>query len=214
MTRFERRIITTEISPVVRGQHDHSTRADAGTEMRIAGYAAVFEKSSVLLYNFKEKIQRGAFAESIKNNDVKALWSHNPDLILGRNLAGNLRLTEDATGLHFELDLPDTSWGRDAYELVRRGIVSQMSFGFMVKEEAWKQGENGQPHERTLINVDLLEVSPVAFPAYPDTTVAARELEKIVSEKEAEWNSAPKAPSRIADLKRALGLRELVSKFK
>lgn len=152
--------------------------ADDG-KRQIAGYAAVFERDSQDLGGFVERIAKGAFRESIAGNDIRALWSHNSDLVLGRTGNRTLRLTEDDMGLRFELDLPDTTLGRDAFTSIERGDVSGMSFGFSVKREdqVWARGEPGAPHLRTLLRVNLFEVSPTAFPAYPQTSVSARDME-------------------------------------
>jgi HK97 family phage prohead protease len=151
---------------------------------QISGYAAVFEKDSQDLGGFVERIAKGAFRESISGNDVRALWSHNSDLVLGRTGNRTLKLVEDDYGLKFELDLPDTTLGRDAFTSIERGDVTGMSFGFTVKREdqAWQRGEPGAPHLRTLMRVNLFEVSPTAFPAYPQTAVATRDLEMFLRE--------------------------------
>jgi HK97 family phage prohead protease len=151
---------------------------------QISGYAAVFEKDSQDLGGFVERIAKGAFRESISGNDVRALWSHNSDLVLGRTGNRTLRLLEDDYGLKFELDLPDTTLGRDAFTSIERGDVTGMSFGFTVKREdqGWQRGEPGAPHLRTLMRVNLFEVSPTAFPAYTQTAVSTRDLEMFLRE--------------------------------
>ena len=152
-------------------------RAESNGDKRtIGGYAAVFDQLSPEYYGFREQIAGGAFKSSLKN-DIRALWSHNPDFVLGRTTSGTLQLEEDSTGLKFSLDLPDTSTGRDVFELISRGDVTGMSFGFRVKKESWKFSEKkGEPDVRTLEEVDLIEVSPVAFPWYPTTEVGVREM--------------------------------------
>lgn len=162
-------------------------RAEGGEERRVSGYAAVFNKLSEVLYNFREKIAPGAFKRSLKENDILALWSHNPDIPIGRTSSNTLSLSEDDTGLRFSLDLPDSPWGHSAYTAISRGDVKGVSFGFMVREDEWKRGEEGKPHIRTLKDVDLIEISPTAFPAYPQTSVSARDLQSVVEEQEARW---------------------------
>lgn len=147
-----------------------------GDKRSIAGYAATFETLSLPLGRFVEKIARGAFSKSLGEDDVRALWSHNPDMPLGRTGNSTLRLWEDHRGLAFELELPDTQWGRDAFTSIQRGDVSGMSFGFDVREDAFQRGSEGQPHIRTLLDVRLHEISPVAFPAYTQTNVQVRDL--------------------------------------
>ena len=187
--------------------------SDQKGNKKISGYAAVFEKFSQVIYNFKEKIAKGAFAETINGGDVRALWSHNTDLVLGRTRAGTLRLKEDDYGLFFELDLPDTSTGNDAFTLIKRGDVTGMSFGFSVEKESWEQGKEGNPHVRTLEKVALFEVSPTAFPAYEATSVQARDLSQLVKEVEVEWAEKMKQQNDsttkpIGDLVRQINLLE------
>lgn len=165
-------------------------RADTGAgeqKRTVMGYAAVFESETRIGDYYVEKIAKGAFQNSVKNNDVRALWSHNLDMVIGRTANGSLRLAEDAKGLSFELDLPDTTWGRDAYEMIRTGLVSGVSFGFTVVKESWLKGKDGSPHMRTLEEVQLMEISPTAFPAYEDTQVSARSCEEVLREAEKRW---------------------------
>lgn len=151
------------------------TREDG--KRRIVGHAAVFNQLSEDLGGFREQIAPGAFAEAIKADDVRALYNHNPDHILGRNMAGTLSLAEDARGLAIEIDPPDTQIARDLLVSMERGDINQMSFGFSVKPNGqnWAVADDGQT-VRTLTRVRLYDVSPVTFPAYPQTDVAARAL--------------------------------------
>lgn len=136
---------------------------------RLEGYAARFG-SEARIGTFKETIAPGAFSASLKS-DVLALLDHLPSVVLGRTRSGTLRLSEDATGLAFSLDLPDTQAGRDVLALAERGDLGGMSFGFTVPAggEQWKDGN------RILRAVALHEISVVsAWPAYPDTELALR----------------------------------------
>lgn len=141
----------------------------------IAGYAAVFDQPSVMIYGmFRERIQQGAFAASL-TDDVRALWNHNDDFPIGRVKNGSLRLVEDNTGLAFEIDPPKTQMATDFVETIRQGYVDAMSFGFSVLEETWDEDADGQII-RTLLKVKLYEVSPVTFPAYPQTSAEVRSV--------------------------------------
>lgn len=163
----------------------------------IKGYAAVFERDSVPMGfdgKIRERVAKGAFVDSLKDGDVRALWSHNPDFVLGRTKSGTLKLKEDQKGLAFELDLPDTQVARDAFTLIKRGDVTGMSFGFNIKDFEWERGEGEKPHIRTLTKVDLHEISPVAFPAYPDTEVVTRSLKKSLEEQEKIWEAEQEKP--------------------
>jgi len=168
MKNLERRHFTLDALHV-------QTRDDG--KRRIVGHAAVFNQLSVDLGGFREQIAPGAFAETIKIDDVRALLNHNPDFVLGRNLAKTLTLAEDARGLAIEIDPPDTQVARDLLVSLERGDINQMSFGFDVRPNGqnWAVDDDGQVI-RTLTRVRLWDVSPVAFPAYLQTDVAMREL--------------------------------------
>lgn len=142
----------------------------------LTGHAAVFDSDSVEFAGWGrpwiERIAPGAFARSLKENpDVVALWSHRTDAPIAR-APQTLRLAEDAEGLAVEISLVDTQRNRDLLAEVRSGVVDAMSFGFEVKSEKWEKGEARDL--RTLLDVDLFEVSPVVFPAYPGTSISAR----------------------------------------
>lgn len=150
-------------------------RAGEGSAATLSGYAAVFDQLSHMLFGqFKERIERGAFAGSL-GDDVRALWNHNPDFPLARTTNGTLKLAEDGHGLRVEISPPDTQIGRDAVTSIRRGDVDQMSFAFDVLDDEWDQQGDGMLI-RTLKKVRLYEVSPVTFPAYPQTAIEARSL--------------------------------------
>jgi len=172
-------------------------RVEGGDEPKIRGHAAVFNKLSVDLMGFKEKVAPGAFIQSIENSDIRALWNHNPDYVLGRNKSGTLSLEEDKKGLAIEISPPDTQWARDLMETIKRGDVDQMSFAFQVKKDSWD--ETGKESVRTLEEVELFDVSPVTYPAYPQTDVKVRsafenagldseKLMTIIEAKKAETN--------------------------
>lgn len=151
----------------------------------LRGYAATFgtftepmRDPNVSKAPFIETIRRGAFSRTLKDSpDVRFLWNHNTDAILGRTKSGTLKVWEDDTGLGFELALPDTGVGRDVRELVRRGDVDGCSFGFFVVGDEMEQ-RSGQPHLRTLTDVALFEVSITPFPAYSATSVGLRAVER------------------------------------
>jgi len=145
--------------------------------MTFEGYAAVFNAPSEPL-PFTEKIERGAFSRSLKSrNDVKLLWNHDSGQVLASTRAKTLTLTEDERGLKVTASLPNTTLGRDTAELLKRGDVDSMSFGFSVIKDTW----NAEGNQRTLNAVRLHEVSIVAFPAYTATagTTSVRALDKV-----------------------------------
>lgn len=173
MIKIERRVLATNME--VRAQ---------GEKPQIVGHAAVFNRDSELIGGmFIERIAPGAFAESLgKPDDVRALINHDPNLLLARNISGTLTLREDEQGLHVTIDPPNTTYANDLLESAKRGDISQMSFGFQTIEDSWTRGENGAPDVRTLRKVRLFDVSPVTFPAYPDTDVAVRSHEAFTAQ--------------------------------
>ena len=138
-----------------------------GDGMTFSGYAAKFNSPSQPL-PFTEIIKPGAFKRSLASrNDVKLLWNHDSSQVLGSTRAGTLTLVEDAVGLRVTAKLPNTSVGRDAAELIKRGDVNAMSFGFSVPQGGDTWSEDGNTRE--LNSVRLFETSIVAFPAYEST---------------------------------------------
>lgn len=142
---------------------------------RIVGHAAVFNQLSEDLGGFREIIAPGAFAGSIAERDVRALLNHNSDMVLGRSSAGTLRLAEDEKGLAIEIDPPPTTYANDLLISMGRRDVKEMSFGFVAIRDEWLQVDG--EWVRTLLEVDLYEVSPVTFPAYTQTDVSARSMD-------------------------------------
>jgi uncharacterized protein len=170
------------------------TRAAEGDQpARLAGYAAVFDSMSEEMWGFREVIRAGAFAKSL-GGDVRALFNHNPDLILGRTTAKTLTLREDSRGLYVEILPPDTGFARDLMASIARGDIDQMSFGFRTVKDSWKD-ENGKV-TRELLEVDVFDVSPVTFPAYPTTEIAVRSLNAFKE------SIAPKAPDYSNEFRR------------
>ncbi|WP_285295231.1 HK97 family phage prohead protease [Aureimonas altamirensis] len=146
----------------------HDVRAEG---RKLVGYAAVFGQEA-RISDFVETIARGAFAASLRSQaDILALADHDPKRVLARTKSGTLRLSEDDRGLKFEIDVPDTSTGRDILALASRGDLGGMSFGFSVPDG----GDEWRGSNRELRSVVLHEVSVVqAYPAYAGTSVSAR----------------------------------------
>lgn len=164
---------------------------------KIIGYAAVYDRSSEDLGGFREFVRPGAFQRSLDNHpDVRALIDHNPSLILGRTLSGTLKLESDATGLLVTIDPPETQYAADLLAVMSRGDVTQMSFAFTTNLDSWDLVDGERV--RSLLSVDLHDVSVVTYPAYPDTSVAVRSLCSILED------------TRRAERSRALRLRRSV----
>lgn len=142
---------------------------------RLSGYAALFGTEARIADAFTEIVVRGAFSASLAGgSDVLALVDHDPAKVLARTRSGSLRLSEDARGLAFDLDVPDTQAGRDVLALAERGDLGGMSFGFTVTDEA-RDGDR-----RELRAVRLHEISVVsAWPAYDGTEVSARAMQRF-----------------------------------
>jgi len=169
------------------------TDGTADTPPLVRGYAALFDTPSGDLGGFREVIARGAF-DGVPLTDVVCLFNHNPDLILARSApatgAGGpatLSLGVDERGLWYEFTPPNSSHGQTLIEALRRGDIGQSSFAFTVAKDGdlWASPSDGPPEYeagnttqlRTITRIErLYDVSPVTYPAYPDTTVALRSL--------------------------------------
>lgn len=152
----------------------------------IAGYGVVFNSWSEVMTDgrgrkFRERVAPTAFDRVLKSgSDIMALWSHDRSKPLGRLRNGTLRLVKDARGIRLEIDPPTTSWGADAVESIRRGDVAGMSFAFAIEGasgDTWSRGGPDGIAERTLLDAELYEFSPVTEPAYPATSVSVRSVE-------------------------------------
>ena len=165
------------------------TRDDGG-ELYIEGYFAVFGSIYELWPGGTESIAPGAFSETL-GNDVRALVDHDTRLVLGRSKAGTLELREDAHGLWGKVRInPNDSDAMNLYSRVQRGDVDQCSFGFDIVREDTEIHEDGSVHW-TLLEVELYEVSVVTFPAYEETSVAARkrDYEEIERRRAEAWRA-------------------------
>jgi HK97 family phage prohead protease len=172
----ERRFISPQIE--IRAEGETNT---------IEGIAAVVNKTTDLGW-YEERIEPGAF-DDVLNDDVRALFNHDPNFVLARSKGGKgtLSLSIDKTGnLKYSYKTPDRSFARDLQDAIKAGDVDQSSFAFSIKEEKWEFAgeENGRNKDlRTILKVErLYDISPVTYPAYQDTTVAARSKESLKNE--------------------------------
>ena len=169
-------------------------RTIEGTENRVVGgYVNKFNQQSSLMRDrwgdeFVEVISESAFNKTLETKSQKALWNHNTDLVLGSVSAGTLNLFVAGIGLRCDITLPNTTWGNDAYESIQRGDVDGMSFGFRCVEDMWSktQYEDREIYKRTILEVELFEVSPCVFPAYPDSQINCRSFESFKEEHKSE----------------------------
>lgn len=138
---------------------------------RLGGYAAVFGEIAPHTDLGPEMLDVGSLDRALKNSDARSLWNHDTRFVLGRESAGTLRLHADSTGLEYEVDLPNTSYANDLRELVERGDVTGASFAFIPDVTETRSG--------VLVHTDVadvVDVSPVTFPAYVGASTEARSL--------------------------------------
>ena len=172
-TLSEVRSITTEIRMV-----------EKNGKPKICGYGAVFNSRSSVLEDdtgmqFREICAPGAFARALGECDMRGLFNHDKNLILGRMSSGTMQCREDDTGLYYEIDPPDTSYARDLMESIKRGDISGSSFSFAVVRDDWGTDSDGMAL-RTLRDVHPFDVGPVAFPAYKATSATMRSLQTFL----------------------------------
>lgn len=155
--------------------------------LRIEGYASVFNQPA-RLPEFREVLKPGAFTRAVaQGSDVVCLFNHDPNRVLGRTKSGTLRLRQDAKGLHYTCDLPNTQGARDLHESIKRGDISECSFAFKIPDggQAWSEerDDDGTYYVlRTLSDVTVKDVSPVTYPAYGGTNVSARSCTEVPAE--------------------------------
>lgn len=160
---------------------EFKTREENGKRY-ISGYFAVFNQETELWQGCFEKIAVGAFDNSLKNDDIRCLFNHNHDIVLGRTANKTLTLRTDAHGLYGEVEINDAdSEAVNAYERVKRGDITGCSFGFDTIAEEYENRGNDWVYTET--EVKLYEVSPCTFPAYPQTEVQARQKDFEQSKK-------------------------------
>ena len=186
--------------------------------LKITGYAAVFNKLSDDLGGFREKIKRGFFEDVIANDDVRALFNHDENMVLARTKNNTLTLEEDNKGLKVEFIPNDTTYANDLVKLIKRGDVDQMSFQWITAKDEWDSSDLNNVI-RTLIKAESLwDVSPVTFPAYPETKVDVRSktskqvymdyLEELLEDNSKKDEKNGKWQERISVMKRKLFVLE------
>lgn len=156
-------------------------RAAGDGQVKLGGYALKFEKWSQDLGGFVERVAPGAVTKTLKDGaDVLARYQHRDEFLLGRTSSGTLTLRVDKVGLDYEVTLPDTQYARDLAALAERGDVAHSSFAFRTVSDSWHNPEKGgQPLERTLTEIKLVDVAPVVNPAYLDTSTGLRSIAEL-----------------------------------
>ena len=159
-------------------------RVDArGMAPVIRGTAIVYNRLSEVLGFFREQIAPVAMRRTLAEGvDLRALVDHDSSKLLGRLKAGSLRVETDAHGLRVEIDPPNTTYGHDIVESIRRGDTTGMSFAFRTMPDGERWDESATPPIRTVTDMLLRELSVVTFQAYPHTDVALRSLEALRSQ--------------------------------
>lgn len=147
--------------------------------LRVSGYVNKTDQQSEILggkRKFVEKISKGVFKRALSNGrPVDFLAEHDNEKILASTRNESLVLKEDEEGLYMEANIAPTTWGKDTYTLIKHGLYQNMSFGFKVVKDEWRKLERDL-YERTIKELELLEVSVVKSPAYSQSTIAARGL--------------------------------------
>lgn len=166
---LERRVITASTIHFERREDKSIT---------VEGIAAPYNSDSVDLGYFVERYAPGCFTRTLKERpDIRALVDHDTGLIVGRTTAGNLEMFDTKEGLGYRFTPPDTTIGRDLAYNIENRILTNVSIGFMILDHRWTKEKD--TYVRTLLDVELWEMSFVAFPAYPETTAEARDLKSL-----------------------------------
>ena len=141
------------------------------------GHASVFNEEANIGGMFREVVKPGSFKNTIKVDDVRALFNHDSNHVLGRNIAGTLKMKEDSKGLAVTIIPPDTQTARDLAISMERGDINQMSIGFQVISDRIVEDDESKLPLREIQEVKLFDVSPVTFPAFVGTDIAMRSIE-------------------------------------
>lgn len=146
---------------------------NSNNNLILTGYAAKFNSETQIYTDYFEKIEPGAFSKTLNDqDDVRALFNHDENYVLGRTKSGTLTLEEDEIGLKFSLTMPDTQFAKDLYKQIERGDISQCSFGFYIRDS--KEEFVNNTILSTLRDVKLFDISIVTYPAYEDTVVEVK----------------------------------------
>ena len=167
----------------------------------ISGTAAVVESLSDEIFGFREKIAPGAFDKALAISDIRGLFNHDPNMILGRS-GTTMRVWVDADGLRYEIpELPASR--ADVAEAIQRGDVTGNSFSFTVADDEWEYHDDGTAIRTITAFAELFDVGPVVYPAYPATKVSAR-AQEMAGNREAPPPPAPELPAFAIEHERLL----------
>ena len=151
-----------------------------------------------------ERFARGAFTSCLASErcDPRCLVEHDPRMLVGRLSAGTLRVSETERGLEYEVDVPNTTLGRDLVVSVRRGDLTQSSFSFRIAKEGqvWLEEEDRLVREVRTVG-ELFDVSPVTYPAYTESSIEVAQRSLSESRKVVEAPPAGRDPrDAVAEL--------------
>lgn len=206
-------------STVYQGLALEVRKAQEETESNtIGGYAVKYNVPTLIRDRwgdeYLEEMAEGCFDESLskcttRGCEIKALWNHDTSRPIGNTLTNTLRFNSDKTGLNYDIDLPNNTWGSDVKEAVRRGDVDGSSFGFMCLEDKWSKvmHEGKEVYKRSIIRAELHEVSPCTFPAYDSSEISCRSFDKVKEEAKEE-SEKREAKEKIKMLELELELME------
>lgn len=159
-------------------------RAEDGGDPVIAGRGIPYGEWSEDLGGFRERLMPGTFRVSIADDDIRALFNHNADIVLGRKSNGTLRLNESERGVMYEVDVnPDDADALSAVARIKRGDITGNSFGFMIEnreDQEWEERDGMM--WRTIKRATLRELGPQTFPAYPTSDVGVRSSRAVLEE--------------------------------
>ena len=161
-----------------RGLPEIELREHEDEDAKLGGLGIPFGQWSEDLGGFREQILPGAFKASLETDDIRSLFNHDSNFVLGRKSAGTLRLSEDKRGISYEVDLPATTWAKDLAESIRRGDIRENSFAMFVTDDLFEERDGMM--WRTVRVAQLKEIGPQPFPAYPQSDVAVRSLAAVV----------------------------------
>lgn len=184
MEEIERRFLTTPVTTRMENEGEEDS------PRIIEGYACLFNERADLGW-FTESIAPGAF-DDVMNDDVRALFNHDPNQPLARSVngEGTLTLSLDEKGLKYRFEVGGQSYARDLVESIDRGDVNQSSFAFQIERAEWDFSEELDQEHRTITKVSrLIDVSPVTYPAYTQTEVSARSAESVFNERKKKTGS-------------------------
>ena len=163
-------------------------RAEGDGVPIIAGRGIPYGEWSEDLGGFRERLLPGSFRESMADDDIRALFNHDPNIVLGRKSNGTLRLSESERGVFYEVDVnTDDADAMSAVARIRRGDITGNSFGFYIEgrdDQEWEERDGMM--WRTIKRGRMRELGPQTFPAYPQSDVAVRSAHAVLKDAE-EW---------------------------